>query len=125
MSLSYGKEYIHRVWGRVLYIAPHPCDGATLIVERQSTIDRDDDDLVLDTCERCDLADVELQDQWPFLGFTSRERSEAVSQAWCAKHGFVQVSSGRHEHSDGRAVSPAEFSAAWDEDYLSTQKEVV
>lgn len=123
--LQAGQEYWHKVWGRVLLLASHPHDGATLVIERRETTSRDDDDHVLDSCESSDLEDLELQDQWPWLGFTSAERSKAVGDAWGAKHGFYEVISGRWVYAaTGLPVPQEVWAKAWDEDYLQTQKEV-
>lgn len=101
-----GAEYWHRDWGRVMLISSHPRDGGCIIVERQETTDPDDDDLVLDTCERSDLFMLPLQKQWPYLGFTSRERSREQSRAFGVSGGFAEIpeGSGRWFYPDGRRV---------------------
>lgn len=115
-ALKAGTEYWHRSWGRVLLIGGHPIDGATLVVERQETTDPDDDDHVLDTCESSDLEDLALQDQWPYLGFTSKERAQAQSRAFGASGGFAEVpeGSGRWFYPDGRRVPDNEWNVAWE-----------
>jgi len=69
-DLKRGEEYWHRTHGRVLFIACQPHDGAYLICQAQKTTDPDDDDHMFIACESSDLAEVELKDQWPYLGFT-------------------------------------------------------
>lgn len=86
---SRGLEYMHRTWGRVLLIGCHPHDGACLIVERMAGIDPDEDDQEFATCEASDLEPAEGS-EWPFLGFTSRERARAQSRAWGERHGFTE-----------------------------------
>ncbi len=73
MTLVPGCEYIHEDWGRVLYIAPHPCDGGTQIVERGDPDDTGDEDLRFDICERSDLQWA-VGSTWPFLGFNCGAR---------------------------------------------------
>lgn len=116
---SYGSEHIHRTLGRIMVICSHPHDGGTLIIERQDTSDPDDDDLVLDTCERSDLGPALPTSEWPFLGFTSRERSNENSRVWGAKHGFTQTpeGSGQWFYADGTRVPTDVWSAAHAEDY--------
>lgn len=67
---AHGSEHIHKKHGRVMVIHCHPHDGASLIIQRMETTDPDDDDLVLDTCENCDLGPALPDSTWPFLGFT-------------------------------------------------------
>lgn len=114
-----GTEYWHRTWGRIMYVGGYPPDGSTLVIERQETTDLDDDDHVLDTCERSDLFLLEVQDQWPYLGFTSKERSAEQSRAFGASGGFAEVpeGSGRWFYPDGRRVPDDEWSAAWQKFY--------
>ncbi len=119
LQVEYGKEYIHKTWGRVLFIAPHPCDGACLVIERQDTMDPDDDDRVLDTCERSDLSPAPDQGKWPYLGFTSHERSRERGRIWSAKHGFKETpeGSGRWFYLSGEPVPTSVWEAAWHLDY--------
>lgn len=117
--LQAGKEYWHRTWGRVLLIGGHPIDGGTLVIERQETVDPDDDDHVLDTCESSDLSDLEVQGQWPYLGFTSRERSAEQSRAFGQQHGFAEVpeGSGLWQYPDGTVVPHDVWRDAWNKTY--------
>lgn len=114
-----GAEYMHPAWGRVMVIGCHPHDGACVIVERMSTTDPDDDDLVLDRCEYSDLTSVEGS-CWPFLGFTSHGRARQLSREWSARHGFAEVpeGSGRWQYPNGTSVPSDVWLAAWRADYL-------
>jgi hypothetical protein len=112
-------EYLHRIWGRVLHIGCHPHDGAHLIVERQETIDPDDDDHVLGYCEASDLTPAEGS-LWPYLGFTLKERSALQSREWGARHGFAEVpeGSGRWQYPNGTPVPFDVWCMTWRADYL-------
>lgn len=70
-DLKPGAEFMHRELGRVMFVASHPHDGATLIVEGMSTTDPEDDDQAFYICERHDLTPV-AGSEWPYLGFTER-----------------------------------------------------
>jgi len=122
MKIEYDSEYTHKVWGRVLAITSHPHDGACLIIERQETTDPDDDGHVLDTCEASDLTPAEGS-HWPYLGFTSQERSRQRSQVFGEQHGFAEVpeGSGRWQYPDGSAVPLDVWDAAWRKTYLAKE----
>jgi hypothetical protein len=75
-DVKFHTEYLHREWGRVLVLGCHTFDGACLIIERMSTTDPDDDDLVLDACEASDLSPAEGS-LWPYLSFTSPPKEVA------------------------------------------------
>jgi hypothetical protein len=51
-NIQRGRNYQHRTLGKVLYIAPHPHDGASLVVEKY---DEDADSWSLHSCESSDL----------------------------------------------------------------------
>ncbi len=74
-------EWWHHKWGRVIIVGTHPYDGACLIIMRQETTDRDDDEHVYDDCERSDLEPLPNQ-CWPYLGFTNEAEQRAKSRAW-------------------------------------------
>lgn len=114
-----GTEYWHTNWGRVMFVASHPHDGATVIIERQETVDPDDDDRVFAICEHKDLWHISPQDQWPYLGFTSRERSAEQSRAFGQQHGFAEVpeGSGIWRWPDGSPVPHPVWLAAWNKTY--------
>jgi hypothetical protein len=115
-----GTEYWHTTQGRVMLVATHPHDGATVIIERQETTDPDDDDHVFDTCERSDLWNLTPQGQWPYLGFTSRERAAESSRAFGREHGFAEVpeGSGLWQYPDGTVVPHSVWRDAWNKTYL-------
>lgn len=79
LELANGKEYEHRVWGRVMFIAVHPHDGATKIVEREHPADIGD--TMYDTCESSDLTPCnDGESYWPFLGHNCKERQRQAQE---------------------------------------------
>ncbi len=120
LNLQHGSEHMHKDWGRVMFIHCHPQDGASLVVERQSTTDPDDDDHVLATCESSDLGPALPDSAWPYLGFTSEARSRAQSLAWGERHNFVETPPGSWRwvwSSTGLPVDHDVWLAAWRQDF--------
>ncbi len=77
LELASGKEYEHHTWGRVMFIAVFPHDGACLVIEREES----DDNLIFDTCESSDLTPCnDGESYWPFLGRNCAERERQARE---------------------------------------------